>query len=191
MRTAQKNLICSVLLLLSLSSIGAAVTWEPYLGFNKGRADIEEEKLSSYELSFGTSLGSRGAVELFLIAQPLSESFLISSEENNAGTVGTSVFMTGIKASLTLFKDAFVNPMIQAGLGQMMITNFESSNTQPSFLWYFYSSVATGFEVDFGGSFKIHLLSGYRLAPHDHVMGITRNALSSRFSSIGVRVQMD
>ena len=191
MRTALKNLISLSLMFLSLSSIGAAVTWEPYLGINKGRAKIEEEKLSLYELSFGTSLGSRGAIELFLIAQPLSGNFLSSFDMNNSETVGTSVFMTGIKTSLTLFKDAFFNPMIQIGVGQMMITSFESPETQPDFFWYFYSSIATGFEVDFGDSFKINLLSGYRFAPHKHVMNIERNALSSKFSSIGFRVQLD
>ncbi|MHC1692450.1 MAG: hypothetical protein AB9828_05465 [Sphaerochaetaceae bacterium] len=190
MKTVQKYLICLVLMFLSLSSIGATVTWDPYLGFSKGKAKIEEEQLSFYELSLGTSLGSRGAIEVFLIAQPLSENILNSFDVNNLETVSTSVFMTGIKTSLTLFKDAFFNPMIQAGLGQMLITSFESSGDEPDFLWYFYSSVATGFEVDFGDSFKIHLLSGYRFAPHDQVMDTGRNALSSKFSSIDFRVQL-
>ena len=191
MKMVQKISMCLALLFLALSSIGAAMTWEPYLGFNKGKAKIEEEKLSFYELSFGTSLGSRGAIELFLIAQPISENFLNSLDMNHSRTVGTTVCMAGIKTSLLLFKDTFVNPMIQVGLGKMIITSIESSDADPDFFWYFYSSIATGFEVNFGDSFKIHLLSGYRLAPHDQVMNIERNALSSKFGSIGFKVQLD
>jgi hypothetical protein len=176
---------------LSFSSIGAAVTWEPYIGFSKGKAKIEGEKLSFYELSFGTSLGSRGSLELFLLAQPISENFLNSFDVNGSETVGTSIFMAGVQTSLLLFKDAFVNPMIRAGLGKMMITSIESPDTKPDFFWYFYSSIATGFEVNFSDSFKIQLLSGYRFAPHDQVMNIERDALSSTFSSIGFKVQVD
>jgi hypothetical protein len=176
---------------LSFSSIGAAVTWEPYIGFSKGKAKIEEEKLSFYELSFGTSLGSRGSLELFLLAQPISENFLNSFDVNGSETVGTSIFMAGVQTSLLLFKDAFVNPMIRAGLGKMMITSIESPDTKPDFFWYFYSSIATGFEVNFSDSFKIQILSGYRFAPHDQVMNIERDALSSTFSSIGFKVQVD
>lgn len=191
MKIAQKVFICLVLMFLSFSSIGAAVTWEPYLGFSKGKAKIEEEKLSFYELSFGTSLGSRGSLELFLLAQPISENFLNSFDVNGSETVGTSIFMAGVQTSLLLFKDAFVNPMIRAGLGKMMITSSESPDTEPDFFWYFYSSIATGFEVNFSDSFKIQLLSGYRFAPHDQVMNIERDALSSTFSSIGFKVQVD
>lgn len=191
MKIAQKVFICLVLMFLSFSSIGAAVTWEPYLGFSKGKAKIEEEKLSFYELSFGTSLGSRGSLELFLLAQPISENFLNSFNEHGSETIGTSIFMAGVQTSLLLFKDTFVNPMIRAGLGKMMITSSESPDTEPDFFWYFYSSIATGFEVNFGDSFKIQLLSGYRFAPHDQVMNIERDALSSTFSSIGFKVQVD
>lgn len=191
MKIAQKVFICLVLMFLSFSSIGAAVTWEPYIGFSKGKAKIEEEKLSFYELSFGTSLGSRGSLELFLLAQPISENFLNSFDVNGSETVGTSIFMAGVQTSLLLFKDAFVNPMIRAGLGKMMITSIESPDTKPDFFWYFYSSIATGFEVNFSDSFKIQLLSGYRFAPHDQVMNIERDALSSTFSSIGFKVQVD
>ena len=191
MKIAQKVFICLVLMFLSFSSIGAAVTWEPYIGFSKGKAKIEEEKLSFYELSFGTSLGSRGSLELFLLAQPISENFLNSFDVNGSETVGTSIFMAGVQTSLLLFKDAFVNPMIRAGLGKMMITSIESPDTKPDFFWYFYSSIATGFEVNFSDSFKIQILSGYRFAPHDQVMNIERDALSSTFSSIGFKVQVD
>ena len=191
MKIAQKVFICLVLMFLSFSSIGAAVTWEPYIGFSKGKAKIEEEKLSFYELSFGTSLGSRGSLELFLLAQPISENFLNSFDVNGSETLGTSIFMAGVQTSLLLFKDAFVNPMIRAGLGKMMITSIESPDTKPDFFWYFYSSIATGFEVNFSDSFKIQLLSGYRFAPHDQVMNIERDALSSTFSSIGFKVQVD
>jgi hypothetical protein len=191
MKTAKFFFICLVLMALTLSSIGAAVTWEPQLSFSKGKAKIEGERLSFYELSLGTSFGSRASMELFLIAQPLSENFVNSFDVNNSETVGTAVFMTGVKTSLTLFKDAFFNPMIQAGLGQMMITSFESSDNQPELYWYFYSSIATGFEINFGDSFKIHLVSGYRFAPHPQLMNIERNALSSKFSSIGFKVRLD
>jgi len=187
MKNVRKCLICLVLVFLSLSSITAAVTWDPYLAFSKGNATIEEEKLSCYELAAGSSLGSRGAIELFLSAQPLSGNCL---DAYDSGTVGTCVFMTGIKTSITLFKDAFLNPMLQAGLGQMMITSFEDSDRQPKFSWNFYGSITTGFEIDFGDSFKIHLLSGCRFASHDQVMHIERNGLSSRYSSIGFRVKL-
>ena len=186
-----KFFICLALLILALSDIGAAVTWEPYLGLSKGKAKIEEEKVSFYEFSFGTDLGSRGAIELFIIAQPISENFLNSFGTHDSETVGTSVFMAGITTSLSLFKDAFFNPMIQAGFGKMVITSFESSDNQPSFYWYFYSSVATGFEVNFGDSFKIYLFSGFRFALHDQVMNLEKNALSSKFSTIGFTVRLD
>jgi len=190
MKKLRKYLISLVLASLSLSSLTAAVTWDPYLAFSRGNATIEEEKLSCYELAVGSFLGLRGAIELFLLAQPISVNCLNSSDAHDSGVVGTCVFMTGIKTSITLFKDAFVNPMIQAGFGQMMITSFESPSQQPEFFWNFYGSIATGFEIDFGDSFKIYLLCGIRFTQHDQVMHIEKNGLSSKYSSIGFRVQL-
>lgn len=190
MKIAKKFLIYLVLALLSYSSITAAITWDPYLAFSKGKTKIEEEKLSCYELAAGSSLGSRCAIELSLLVQPVSGNCLNSFVAHDSGIVGTCVFLTGVKTNITLFKDAFFNPMIQAGLGQMMITSYETPDGQPKFLWNFYGSIATGFEIEFDDSFKIHLISGYRFAPHDQVMDIQVNGLSSKFSSIGFRVKL-
>lgn len=55
-----------------LSSVGASVTWEPYLGFSKGNTEIEGKTSPSYELALGTALGSRATIESFLMIQPLS-----------------------------------------------------------------------------------------------------------------------
>jgi len=187
MKTTQKCLVCLILLFISFFSIGASATWEPYLGLGKGKIKVEEERVPFFELSLGASLGSRATIETFLMAQPLSNSPHTSFDANITEKENACAMMTGVRASLSLFKDAFLNPMLQAGLGGMMITIAEPAGTQPDLFLSFYSSIATGFEVDFSDAFKILILSGYRFTPHDPVIGIQNDALSSKFSSISFR----
>jgi hypothetical protein len=92
--------------------------------------------------------------------------------------------MAGIKASMAFFKDATLNPMVQASIGNMILTNTESLESKKDFTLFFFSSIATGFELNIFDSFKILILSGYRFAPHDQVLCIESNLLSSKFSSI-------
>ncbi|AEV28821.1 hypothetical protein SpiGrapes_0996 [Sphaerochaeta pleomorpha str. Grapes] len=191
MKTAQKSIVCLLLLVIALSSVNAAVTWEPYLGFSKGEAKIDGEKIPFFELSLGTPLGSRTTIETFLLAQPLSDFPHFSCTANITDTDNAFALMTGIKTSLTLFKDATFNPMVQASLGQMIIGNLEPTANYPELSYYFYSSIATGFALNFFESFKILILSGYRFAPHDQVIGLESNALSSKFCSISFRADLD
>lgn len=99
--------------------------------------------------------------------------------------------MRGIKTGLTLFNDATFNPMVQAGIGQMLIGHFDTAEDKPHFPWFFYSNLATGFEINFFDSFKMLVLSGYRLAPHRQIIGIQNNAFSSTFSAVSFRVVFD
>jgi len=191
MKIAQKCLVSLVLLVVTLSSVGATVAWEPYFGFSKGKSKIEDDRIPFYELSLGTPLSSRVSVESFIMAQPL----LKFSENSNDGYTPDMDYafaiITGVKTSLTHFKDATFNPMVQASFGQMLIASAESTENEPDFTWSFYSSIATGFELNLFEAFKILLLSGYRFAPHEQVLGIESNTLSTKFSSISFRATLD
>ena len=190
MKTAQKSLVSLVLLVIIISSVGASVAWEPYFGFSKGKSKIEDDRIPFYELTLGTSIGSRVSVESFIMAQPLSEFPINSSDAYNSEMEYAFAIISGVKTSLTLFKDATFNPMVQASLGQMLIASAESTENQPDFSWSFYSSIATGFELNLFESFKILILSGYSFAPHNQVIGIESNALSTKFSSISFRANL-
>ncbi len=191
MKIAQKSLVSLALLVITLSSVGATVAWEPYFGFSKGKSKIEDDRIPYYELSLGTPLGSRVSVESFIMAQPL-----VKFSENSNGAYASEMdyafaIVSGLKTSVTLFKDATFNPMVQASLGQMLIGGAESTENQPDFSWSFYSSIATGVELNLFESFKVLLLSGYRFAPHEQVLGIESNVLSTRFSSVSFRATLD
>ncbi|PKL12580.1 MAG: hypothetical protein CVV52_09500 [Spirochaetae bacterium HGW-Spirochaetae-8] len=191
MKTTQKCIVCLILSFVLLSSLGATATWEPYLGLGKGKTKVEGERVPFFELALGTSLGSRATIETFLMAQPLSNFPHMSFDADITETESAFAMMTGARVSVSLFKDAFCNPMLQAGLGGMIISRAESTDNQTDLFLYFYSSIATGFEVDFSDSFKILILSGYRFVPHDQVIGIENDALSSRFSSVSFRASLD
>ena len=72
MKAKQRSMVTVALLCIVLFQVGAAVAWEPYLGFGKGKAEIGDDKYRFYELSVGTPVGSRISVEAFLLAQPLA-----------------------------------------------------------------------------------------------------------------------
>ena len=184
-------MICLVLLVITISSVGATVAWEPYLGFSKGEAKVAGERIPFYEIALGDSLGSRTKIETFLLVQPLSDFFHGYYDVDITETENAFALMNGIKTSLTLFKDATFNPMIQASFGQMLIGNVDATENHPELNWFFYSSLATGFELNIFESFQILFLSGYRFAPHDQVVGLDSNALSSKFNTVSFRANLD
>ena len=175
---------------LSITGLFASPTGQPYLGFGKGDARINSEKAPFLELSVGTKLSNRAAVEGFVLTQAISDfpgtSFDLSITETDA----VFAVMTGLNASLRLFSEAAFNPMVQAGIGNMVIVNMEEEDEKPILNSYFYSSVATGIEVGIFKAVDITILSGYRFAPHQEVAGIPRYALSSHFSSISFKARL-
>ena len=182
MKAKQRSMVIVALLCIALFQVGAAVAWEPYLGFGKGKAEIEDQKYRFYELSVGTPLGSRVSVEAFLLAQPLA--LQLTAQDN------TFALMSGMRTSLTLFEDATFNPMVQASIGQMILGKIEETESYPDLAWHFYSSMATGFELNIFDSFTILLLSGYRFAPHEAQLGMQANTLSSPFNSVSFRADL-
>lgn len=191
MKITKKNLVCLILMGFVLSGIEAAVTWEPYLSFSKGKAKIEEERVPFLGLSLGTTLGTRATVELFLMGQSLSELPQNPCEATVSKAENPFAIVAGIQASLAFFKDATLNPMVQASIGQMILISAESIEDTKEFTWFFFSSIATGLELDIFDSCKVLILSGYRFAPHDQVMCIESNTLTSKFSSISFRIHLD
>lgn len=182
MKAKQRSMVTVALLCIALFQVGAAVAWEPYLGFGKGKAEIGDDKYRFYELSVGTPVGSRISVEAFLLAQPLA--LELTAQDN------TFALMSGMRASLTLFNDATFNPMIQASLGQMILGKVDETESHPDIAWHFYSSIATGFELNMFDSFQILILSGYRFAPHEAQLGMQANTLSSPFNSLSFRANL-
>ncbi len=179
MKAKQRSVVVVALLCIALFQLGASVTWEPYLGFGKGKAEINDQKYRFYEVSLGTPLSSRVCVETYLVVQPLAQE--LTAQENSFA------LMSGMRTSLTLFADATFNPMVQASMGQMVLGTVEESEAYPDLAWHFYSSIATGFELNMFDSFQVILLSGYRFAPHESTLGMQANALSSPFNSISFR----
>ncbi|NLE16454.1 MAG: hypothetical protein GX626_11360 [Spirochaetales bacterium] len=182
MKAKQRSMVTVALLCIALFQVGAAVAWEPFLGFGKGKAEINDENHRFYELSVGTPLGSRVSVEAFLLAQPLAKE--LTSEDN------AFALMSGMRASLTLFQDATFNPMVQASIGQMILGNIKETESYPDLAWHFYSSIATGFELNLFDSFQILVLGGYRFAPHEAQLGMQANTLSSPFNSVSFRANL-
>ncbi len=54
----------------------------------------------------------------------------------------------------------------------------------------FYSSIATGFELNLFDSFQILILGGYRFAPHEAQPGMQANTLSRAFNSLSFRANL-
>lgn len=183
MKVKQQAIMTIALLCIALSQAGASAAWEPYLGFAKGQAEIEDQNHRFYELSIGTPLGSRVSVETFLLAQPITEE--LTAQQN------VFALMSGVRTSITLFSDATINPMVQASMGQMILGKVEETESYPSLSWHFYSSIAAGFELNFFDSFQILTLSGYRFAPHEATLGMQANILSGPFNSISFRAALN
>ena len=175
---------------LSITSLYATPSNSAYIGFGKGNARINTEKAPFLELVVGTKLSNRVAVEGFVNAQAISDfpgtSFDLSITETDA----VFAVMSGMNASLRLFSQAGFNPIVQAGIGNMVIVNMEDEDEKPILNSYFYSSIATGIEVQIFKSVDIVFLSGYRFAPHKEVAGIPSYALSSPFSSVTFKAQL-
>lgn len=190
MKHAKKVTLVLLCLAFSFAGLYASPSNNAYIGFGKGDARINAEKAPFLELVVGTKLSNRTAVEGFVITQAVSDfpgtSFDLSITETDA----VFAVMTGLNASLRLFSEAAFNPMIQAGIGNMVIVNMEDEDKDPILHSYFYSSLATGIELQIFKSVDIAILSGYRFAPHQSVAGIDRYALSSPFSSITFKAQL-
>ncbi|NCC65628.1 MAG: hypothetical protein EOM15_13340 [Spirochaetia bacterium] len=180
MNTVKKLTLCLLLLMQATFSFGASERCYPYLTFTKGFMKGEEEKDRFYEVSLGTTLASRTAIETFCLVQQIDTAQSQNSEEQLALTAG-------LKADVKLFKNATLNPMIVGGIGQMFLLHARSTDQSLQSNLSFYSSLATGFEINIFDTVRIHVLSGYRFCPHRGLGCLERNALSSPFSSISIR----
>ena len=98
---------------------------------------------------------------------------------------------SGFRVSLTLFDDATFNPMMQVSAGHIALASQETEDATPNITTYFSSSIASGFELNFFDSFQIILLSGYRYNPHEAILGLGKDALSSHYSSVSFRAMLD
>jgi hypothetical protein len=190
MKHAKQVTLVLLCLGLSLAGLYASPSKNAYIGFGKGDARIDTEKAPFLELVVGTKLSNRTAVEGFVITQAVSDFPGTSFDLSITETDGVFAVMTGMNASLRLFSEAAFNPMIQAGIGNMVIVNMEDEDKDPILHSYFYSSLATGIELQIFKSVDIAILSGYRFAPHQAVAGMDQYALSSRFSSITFKAQL-
>jgi hypothetical protein len=54
----------------------------------------------------------------------------------------------------------------------------------------FYSSIATGFELNLFDSFQVLILGEYRFAPHEAQPGMQANTLSRAFNSLSFRANL-
>lgn len=164
----------SIAVLMLIMFITTSLSAQPYLGFSRGKATNDGQKSKFHEISIGTSLGSRVNGEVFMNVQQL-------------GTQGTFAVTSGLKTSVTLFRDATVNPMVEAGVGHLAIGVFDSCDTWPALAWYPYTTIAGGFELNVSDSFSMSILKGYRYAPNEPVYGLKTNQLSGQFTSLGIK----
>ncbi|NCC13772.1 MAG: hypothetical protein EOM32_10420 [Spirochaetia bacterium] len=191
MHITAKKLVLLALVCLALSPLSAAVAWQPYLAFGSGDTKIEGKDAPYLELALGTPVGSRINAEAYVSAQPLSGFPYAPFEESDTDSVHALAVQSGFRVSLTLFDDATFNPMMQVSAGHLAVASQESEESAPNINTYFSSSIASGFELNFFDSFQIILLSGYRYNPHEAVVGLDKDALSSRYSSVSFRATLN
>jgi len=191
MRFTSKTLFLVILVCLALFPLSAAVEWQPYLAFGSGDTKIEGKEAPYLELALGTPLGSRINAEAYVSAQPLSGFPYAPFEESDTDSVHALAVQSGFRVSLTLFDDATFNPMMQVSAGHLALASQETEDSAPNITTYFSSSIASGFELNFFDSFQIILLSGYRYNPHEAILGLGKDALSSHYSSVSFRAVLD
>ncbi|NCC64316.1 MAG: hypothetical protein EOM15_06645 [Spirochaetia bacterium] len=176
----RKTLLLGLLLMLATYSLTATTHNNPYLTFTKGNLKGEVNQTRYYEISLGTTVTRHAAVEAFGLVHNL-----VAREDQDS--VDLLSLIAGLKAEVKLFKDATLNPLLQAGIGQMVLLYAQSAEQNLQTDVSFYSSLATGFEINIFDTVRIQVLSGYRFCPHREIGCLKRDTLSSPFSSISIR----
>ncbi|MGE4585311.1 MAG: hypothetical protein AB7C91_11730 [Sphaerochaeta sp.] len=189
MKHTRRLSVCLVVLFLGVASLGAQDFFQPYLGFEKGKAEIKGEQAPYVRLSLGTPLSDRVSVETFLVGQLLSDFPDCGTDLTITEVDSAFALMSGLSATVRLFRDATFNPMAQLSIGNMAVGHAQAEQDFPQLESFFYSSVASGLELHIFKTFTITVLSGYRFAPHEAVVGLSENTLCGPFSS--VRFQAD
>lgn len=162
--------------------------FKSYLGFEHGSSEVDGDEAPYVGLSLGSNVGSRASVEAFALFQVLSNFPGTTFDLGITETPSSFALITGVSATLKLFKDSTFNPLVQLGVGNMALGNVdESSEDIPELHNFFYSSVATGLEVNIFEAVSITFIHGYRYAPNNAVIGIAPQALSGDYSSVSFR----
>ena len=166
-----------------------------YIGLSHGKTTIEDERIRFIGLHIGSNLTDRISLGGFAHAQLLSDLPGMAFGYNVTPVDGAFTFTIGGEAVFTLFEDAFLNPMILIGMGNMTVgyidQSEESSKGELKIVSNsFTASVAGGFEINMFDDVTFHSIHGYRFALHETLLGIPAQALSGYYHQMGFRVSV-
>ena len=200
MKNSRSLGVSLILIVCSMASLAASPYYgeygqqyyRPYLGVEHGASNVEGFDAPYVGLTLGTNMGSRTEVEAFALFQFLSNFPKTTFDLGITETPSAFALISGVSATVKLFRDASFNPMAQVRVGNIALGNFEESSTKPPKLHnFFYGSAAIGMEVNIFEAVSLTYLHGYRYAPNSEVIGITAGALSGHYNSISLRAILD